>query len=210
MRRIILTIGIFLILGGLNLNAQTPTEIPTGKKFYIQSAMNYGYNNGGYWDIPGKPTDIKKGSNIQVWNLDDGHDREYVFFSTSNGYYEIRIGNTRGSRVDIQGGKTANGTSVKTWDRHGKANQNFLFHHMGNGRFKIFDRNSGKAICLAGRKNANGTNVHIWDDHNGPWMEWYLIDAKTKKAYIPDSGNATSRPSQRVNTKGSARKGTKR
>jgi uncharacterized protein (TIGR02145 family) len=74
---------------------------------------------------------------------------------------------------------------VKIWDKNGQNNQKFLFQHLGNGRFKIYDRNSGKALCLAGRKNSNGTNVHIWDDHNGPWMEWYLIEVKTKKAFEP-------------------------
>jgi hypothetical protein len=168
------------------IKAQTPTEMPTGKKFYIQSAMNYGTNNGGYWDVPGYPNEIQKGSNIQVYDLDEGHDRTFSLHRSSpEGYYEIQIGNTSKSRIDIQGAGKGNGTSVKTWDRNGKDHQRFLFHHLGNGRFKIFDKNSGKAICLAGRKNANRTNVHIWDDHNGAWMEWYLIDVQTKKAFVP-------------------------
>ncbi|MFO8022982.1 MAG: FISUMP domain-containing protein [Perlabentimonas sp.] len=185
-RRIIIPLS-FMVMA-LCLKAQTPTEMPTGTKFYIQSAMNYGKNNGGYWDIPGKPNSIKKGSNIQVWNLDSGADRMFTLHQSSErGYYEIQIGNTSKSRVDIQGRKTNNGTSVKTWESNGQTNQRFLFHHLGNGRFKVFDKNSRKALCLAGRKNANGTNVHIWDNHNGPWMEWYLVDVKTKKAFNPDN-----------------------
>lgn len=78
-------------------------------------------------------------------------------------------------------------------EKNNANNQQFKFVHLGNGRFKIYDRNSGKAICLAGRKNANGTNVHIWDDHNGPWMEWYLIDSETGRPFIPKSkANFTS------------------
>jgi hypothetical protein len=178
--------------------AQTPTDMPTGKKFYIQSAMNFGKNNGGYWDLPGvyQPSRaINKGANIQVWSLDAHHDRQFTLVKSNvNGYYEIQIGYTTNSRVDIQGRGTGNGTSVKIWDKNGQNNQKFLFHHLSDGRFKIYDRNSGKAICLAGRKNANGTNVHIWDDHNGPWMEWYLIDVKTKKAFIPGPIYITSTP----------------
>ena len=174
------------MLFALQLHSQTPTEMPTGKKFYIQSAINYGKNNGGYWDVPGYPNEIQKGSNIQVFDLDEGHDRTFTLHRSSpEGYYEIQIGNTSRSRIDIQGAGKGNGTSVKTWDRNGKDHQRFLFHHLGNGRFKIFDKNSGKAICLAGRSNSNRSNVHIWDDHNGPWMEWYLIDVQTKKPFIP-------------------------
>jgi hypothetical protein len=181
-------------------NAQTPTEIPTGKKFYIQSAMNYGKNNGGYWDVPGYPKEIQKGSNIQVYDFDEGHDRTFsMHFRDSDGYYEIKIGNTINSRIDIQGGETKNGTSVKTWTRNHRNNQMFLFHHLGNGKFKIFDKNSGKIICLKGRSNANGTNVHIWDNHNGPSVEWYLIDANTKKPFTPNAhNNKIPKPTGRV------------
>jgi len=193
MKRILLTISILMLTTAIALMAQAPTEMPNGKTFNIQSAMNYGKNQGGYWDIPGKPSHIKEGLNIQVWNIDNGHDRNFTLWKTSNGYYEIQIGNTTLSRVDIQGGKKDNGTSVKVWKKNNANNQQFKFVHLGNGRFKIYDRNSGKAICLAGRKNANGTNVHIWDDHNGPWMEWYLIDSETGRPFIPKSkANFTS------------------
>ncbi|NHB67128.1 RICIN domain-containing protein [Perlabentimonas gracilis] len=192
MKRTSLTICLLLLFGAQCLKAQTPTEMPTGKKYYIQSAMNFGKNNGGYWDVPGYPDEIQKGSNIQVFDLDQGHDRTFTLHRSSpEGYYEIQIGNTSRSRIDIQGAGKGNGTSVKTWDRNGKDHQRFLFHHLGNGRFKIFDKNSGKAICLAGRSSSNRSNVHIWDDHNGAWMEWYLIDTDTKKAFIPQPVSRT-------------------
>jgi hypothetical protein len=170
--------------------AQTPTEMPVGRRFYIQSAINFGKDNGGYWDVPGRPsatTDIARGSNIQVWTLDNHHDREFTLIETSDkGYYEIQVGNTRNSRVDVADGKREDRTNIQTWDRNGNIAQRFLFHHMGDGRFKIFYRNK-KALCLAGRSSNNGSNVHLWGDHNGPWMEWYLIDVQTKKPFIPSS-----------------------
>jgi hypothetical protein len=201
MKRIGLIISLFLLAGAFNLNAQKPADIPAGKKFFIQSAINYGKNNGGYWDVPGHPGNIEKGSNIQVWNLDNGHDRMFsMHFKDSYGYYEIKVGNTTNARIDIQGGKKGNGTSVKTWTRHSGNNQKFLFHHLGNGRFKIYDKNSGKAICLAGRSSKNGSNVHIWDDHHGAWMEWYLIDVGTKRAYVPREARPQGRPAARPST----------
>ncbi len=199
MKRIALTLSLLMLTGALSLFAQKPADIPTGKQFFIQSAINYGKNNGGYWDVPGYPKEIKKGSNIQVYDFDNNHDRKFsMHFKDSYGYYEIKIGNTVNSRVDIQGAKKGNGTSVKTWTRNRQNNQKFLFHHLGNGRFKIFDKNSGKIICLAGRSSKNRSNVHIWNDHNGAWTEWYLIDANTKRAYIPrakPTGRPTGRPS---------------
>lgn len=196
MRVITISFSFMLLVGIAGLNAQTPTDVPTGPaiRFKIQSAMNYGKNNGGYWDVPGvfQPgTAINRGANIQVWNMDAHHDRYFTFYKTSvDGYYGIQVGLTNETRIDIKGAKgpsTPNGSNVQVWDRNDLTNQQFLLHHLGNGRFKIYDRNSGKALCLAGRKNANGTNVHIWDDHNGPWMEWYLIDTETGRPFVPKS-----------------------
>ncbi|MDX9846098.1 MAG: RICIN domain-containing protein [Tenuifilaceae bacterium] len=191
-----LTLLIATLLAMVTANAQTPAEVPTGPgtRFHIQSAMNFGKNQGGYWDVPGifQPNmSISRGANIQVYDLDVHHDRYFTFYpSTVPGYYEIQVGLTNETRIDIQGAKgptTPNGSNVQVWDRTNLTNQRFLLHHLGNGRFKIYDQNSGKALCLANRSSSNRSNVHIWDDHNGPWMEWYLIDVKTKKPFVPYS-----------------------
>ncbi len=189
-----IAIGMMLTASGFIYGQRSSNvEIPSGKSFFIQSAMNYGSNMGGYWDIPGKPTRIEKGSNIQVWNLDEGMDRKFrLRQSPEAGFYEIQIGTTLNSRVDVAGGKTANGTNILTWEENNATNQRFAFVHLGNGRFKIYDRN-GKIICLKGKSNANGSNVHIWDDHNGAFTEWYLIDAYAKTVFIPGA-NPTPQP----------------
>ena len=180
-----------LVLATTLANAQTSVPMPTGKKFYIQSAMNYGKNYGGYWDVPGHPNTIEKGSNIQVWDLDGGHDREYTLFRGGpSGFYQIQVGNTLTSRVDIDGGRSNNGTNVKVWENNGATAQLFRFHHLGQGKFKIYDH-IGKVICLSNRSNNNGSNVHIWDSHDGPWTEWYLIDAQTKMAFVPQTASKT-------------------
>ena len=170
---------------------QTPAEMPTSRMFLIQSAMNYGENSGGYWDIPNSPSQIARGSNIQVWDLDGGMDRKFTLHpSSSAGFYEIQVGTTSNARVDIDYCKADNGTNVRAWDANGSTCQRFLFQHLGNGRFKIFDYN-GKVLCLANRSSNNGSNVHIWDNHDGPWMEWYLIDAQSGQPYIPKESHAS-------------------
>ena len=170
MRKLTLSIFALVVTFTMQANAQTITELPVGYKFYIQSAINYGLNTGGYWDIPGKPDAIQRGSNIQVWTLDEGHDRVFtVIESPEKGYYELQVGNTANARVDISAGKREDATNVQVWDRNGMPPQRFQFRHLGNGRFKIFDRN-GRALCLARRSSANGSNVHIWGDPTGAWM----------------------------------------
>ncbi len=178
-------VALFLLLAITTKAQKNASVMVTGKKFLIQSAMNYGRDSGGYLDIPGTPTMINKGSNIQVWNLDNGEDRKFSFInSDETGYYEIVIGNTQDSRVDVENGSSNNGANIRVWERNNNNAQKFTFQHIGNGRFKILDRN-GKIITLSNRSSSNGTNVHIWDNHDGVWAEWHIIDPETNKTFIP-------------------------
>ncbi|MFO7885121.1 MAG: RICIN domain-containing protein [Desulfobacteraceae bacterium] len=194
MKKITLIISMFMLIGAFTLEAQDPTEMPEGKFFYIRSVMDSGNGNLGFWDVPGtmapnpEPSErkIQRGKNIQVYARDNGHDRKFLFHSASDGFYEIQVGLSNNSRIDIDNAGTENGTNVKVWDRNGSQAQQFKFHHLGNGRFKIYDRN-GKILCLAGRSNNNRSNVHIWEDHGGDWTEWYLYDVATKQAFVPEA-----------------------
>ena len=184
-KSLILIAGFLLVSASASIAQNSASVMVTGKKFLIQSAMNYGRDNGGYLDIPGSPTLINKGSNIQVWNLDNGEDRKFTFINSNEaGYYEIIIGNTQDSRIDVEKGSEKNGTNVQVWEKNGGNTQKFTFAHLGNGRFKILDRN-GKIITLSDRSSSNGSNVHIWDNHDGVWAEWYVVDPDTRKAFIP-------------------------
>lgn len=175
----------FLLTAPVSFCQNSASVMITGKKFLIQSAMNYGRDNGGFLDIPGTPTLINKGSNIQVWDLDNGEDRKYTFQKCNEaGYYEIIIGNTQDSRIDVDKGLSKNGTNIQVWEKNGDNAQKFTFQHLGNGRFKILDKN-GNIITLANRSSSNGSNVHIWDNHDGVWTEWFIVDPDTKKAFIP-------------------------
>ncbi|MDY0280499.1 MAG: RICIN domain-containing protein [Salinivirgaceae bacterium] len=197
-----LVLSLALLTSGVAFGQRSSNvEMPVYKDYWIQSAMSYG-SSSGYWDIPGKSSIIQKGANIQVWNIDHGIDRKYTLRKSSeNGFYEIYVGGDTGKRVDVSSGKSANGTNVGVWDRNSGANQRFAFVHLGNGRFKIYDRN-GNIICLEGRKNNNGTNVHMWNDHNGSFVEWYLIDPSTNSAYIPNAKpSPTAKPAPKPTPK---------
>ena len=85
--KFIALILILLVSGYSYAQRSSNVTMPIGEQFIIQSAMNYGANNGGCWDIPGHPGTIGNGSNIQVWTLDGGHDRKYTILnSPENGF----------------------------------------------------------------------------------------------------------------------------
>ncbi|SDX62325.1 hypothetical protein SAMN05444411_10773 [Lutibacter oricola] len=169
-------------------------KIPSTKEFIIQSAMNYGKNSGGCWDIPGDNPSLSDGKNFQVWNLDGGFDRKFKFTDSSMpGYYEIQVSYSPRYRVNVDGGRTKNGTNVELWSNNSNKRQNLKLKHLGNGRFKIYT-NTNRVLCLDGRKNHNGSNIHIWEDHNGAWTEWYLVDPYTKKAFVPTKNHTIKVP----------------
>lgn len=187
MKRILLILTIFLIIQADMLNAQTAVRMPVGEVFYIQSAYAYGRSSNAYWDIGGV-NDVTKGENLKIWKLDNGRDRQFkIMNSSQRGYYELQIGNWD-SRVDIEGGNQEKRTPIQVWEPNHSSSQRFLFHHLGNGRFKIYTT-AGKIVCLKEHNENNGNPIHLWDDHNGIYTEWYLIKKSTNKAFVPGASD---------------------
>ncbi len=157
-------------------------------RFIIQSALNFGKNDGGCWDIPGN-NHPKQGDNLKVWSLDEGTDRVYSVVQAKNkAYYNIIVGPARGTDfvVDVAGNGYQNGTNIIVWKLKNKSPQNFYFKHLGNGRYHILNQN-GKAIALANGSSQNGSNIITWVEHGQKSAEWYLLDVDTRKPFIPYS-----------------------
>jgi len=185
----IIYIGFMLIILSIkSVNAQD--YIPHNHVYYIQSALNYGKNSFGCWDIRGKDLSFKNGQNLIVWQLSDKQaDRKfklsYIQESGAKYWYIISPEYTKGwGRIDVAGCGNSNGTNIQVYERNNSSAQKFWFKHLGNGRFKIYNVN-GKVLCLDYQKSDNGTNIHLWDDQNVRSTEWYLIDVNTNQAYIP-------------------------
>lgn len=160
-------------------------SLPSGA-FIIQSAMNYGRNKGGCWDIPGgKNPKLKNGKNVEIWECNGGKDQHFRTIWMSGQYYCLYSFNNRKYVVNVDGGKTANGTNVELWSKNSNNRQKLKFKHLGGGKYKIYTYRN-KVLCLSNRSNKNGTNIHTWDDHNGAWTEWYILNAYTKKPILPD------------------------
>ena len=179
---------IILLFCALSVNAQV--YIPHNHVYYVQSALNYGKNPYGCWDIKGSDVKFKNGQSIVVWQLSDKQDDRkfqmaYIQSSGDKYLYIILPKYAKGwGRVDVAGGSSNNGTNIHMWERNSSSAQKFWFKHMGNGRFKIYNVN-GKVLCLDQQKSDNGTNVHLWSDNNATSTQWYLIDVQTNQAYVP-------------------------
>lgn len=159
--------------------------------FYIQSALYYGKDTKGFWDCPGTAYP-KSGDNLQIYELSDfNYDRKFQIMhsATSFNHYSISVADNPNIVVGIDKNNPGDGVNVLLWDRVLSTAQNFTFKHMGNGRFKIFNYHN-RVVCT-GREGTNGMNIHTWGDHEGPWMEWYFIDAETHLPFIPGESGLT-------------------
>lgn len=164
-------------------------KMKTGTKFVIQSAMNYGRNNLGFWDVRGTPQVITNGMTFNVWALDTkAIDRLYTLYEApESGYYYISVGDNPNmvlNTADCKG--SSSGTGILAWEKHGDFCQKFYFQHLGSGRFKIFADNN-HLIALDNRSSDNGAKIQMWENLDGAFVEWYLVDAETNQLFIPSA-----------------------
>lgn len=174
---------------GLQLNAQ-PSQgaiMPRSGSYYIQSAISYGRNDNGCWERPGGGDKAYKGENIRIWKKDNAKTKLFSFKSdgSSNGWYKIVVNGESSLVADVAGGDLSqNGGNIGFWEENGGANQRFLFHHMANGRFKIYTA-EGKIVNLANNNDNDDNNVQIWDDHDSPHCEWFIVGSDGNK-FVPE------------------------
>lgn len=170
------------------------------KTVYIQSAINFGRDSRGYFDIPGRKNP-QHGNNIQVYELSDfDPDRKYDIFQSNSSFAHYSIApscdNTllvtsrSASQKSMRDIMTNRKPATQTLDDIGLTEmknipaQNFTFRHLGGGKFKIYNHEE-KVICLGQKSSQNGSNVMLGDDDSGAWTEWYLLDAETNRPFIP-------------------------
>ena len=116
---------------------------------------------------------------------------EWVFYSSRNSsalvpglsvcYYDLYSANIQtdvynivsradigGRFLDIQAGKTANGTPVWLFANNATSAQHWYIENLGNDNYKIVsnkDRNYGLNV-IGGHNNLSGTAVGLWNCHN--------------------------------------------
>lgn len=156
------------------------------QRYVIQSAISYGRNNKGFWDLTGDGKSVvKNGANIKIWAMQQNDwDRNYKFVKKPESHYYQMVSTNPNLVVDLSGGKTHNESNIQLWEKNGSVAQDFYLKHLGNGRFKIYHR-SGKIVVLKNSTDDNGNNIHLWEDHDKIQCEWYLLDPNTKRVYIP-------------------------
>jgi len=202
-----LTISILLVLFTFTGSLFAEKLIPSNKSFWIQSAKEYGRSSKGVWDIPGHPRKFKLGQKIQVWKIktknNRDRDRRFYFKHISGDWYRIESALSGRHALAVSGGRFNNGSRIELWSRNSHIGQKFRMKYLGRGKWKIYTSRN-YVVCLDNRTSKNGTKVHLWKDHNGPWMEWLLVNPRTKKHFTP-TVNKSSNTSSKLSLKESSK-----
>lgn len=195
MKRNLTVVAIFaIVMMSFSSFAQKTGEIVnidlTQNTFYIKCVAN-----GKYLDLPGYAEKAQKenGSNVQLWDLDDGADRTIKFIPAQDGYYFIRFQHAS-VNMDVHGCyagkyfcrtyKKDKGANVQIWSAGNSDPQQWKIEKIKPGQYRITNRYSGKVLdASASNINNNGCNVQQWDWHGGDNQLWEIVDVKTRSKY---------------------------
>lgn len=122
--------------------------------------------------------------------------------------YVIRNLTNKSIVMDIYNADTRSGANLQTWTDNGGLAQHFQLRHVGGGKYRIENQNSGIGFNAYNNGTANGTNVMQWPYMGQSNEKWYFRDAGNGSYYIvgEQSGKAitfdgtyTDNPKQGLN-----------
>lgn len=183
-------IALFALLLAIPAKAQKRTVKKqvslTESVFYIKNVQS-----GRYMDLPGNPGKTDNGTNVQIWDLDNGSDRKFKFVDAGDGYYYIKPQHCSNSRLDVEGCwpdryfcnhyKNKNGAPIQIWSHDDNDVGKWKLEQVEKGRFVILNKYSGKVLDATG--SGNGSSIVIWSKHSGANQQWELITVDKSERY---------------------------
>lgn len=154
--------------GGSTPIGKTGAVIDTANTYFIQN-VNSGLN---LEVADGKAED---GANVQQGDSVADH---WTFSDAGNGYYYIysTLGDGKTYLLDVDYGKTENGTNIGIWSNTNSDAQLFKLVDNGDGTYTIVTKASGDASALgiASGSKDNGANVVEWECNDSADQKWKL------------------------------------
>ena len=95
--------------------------------------------------------------NVNLFPIQDG---KYYVHSTINGKYVWDM--------------DPNSCNLHLWEKHGGANQQFIFKSDAVARYRIYCAQNGKAVDNCNSDQSSGANVWLYDYNDTPAQHWYL------------------------------------
>ena len=148
-------------------------------RFYSAGNGYYTMMNklGCYLDVDGGIA--KNGRNVLVYTKNDTNAQKWKLIKTTADNVNISdslftFSSKVGSNLvlDVDGGKTADGTNVQIYKGNDSNAQKFNVQPTGDGWFKISNPLSGKCLDVNGGSNKSGTNVQLYSYNGTDAQKW--------------------------------------
>ena len=68
----------------------------------------------------------------------------------------------------------SNSSNLQLWEKHGGANQQFIFKSDGVAKYRIYCAQNGKAVDCQGSNESNGANVWLYPYNDTSAQHWHL------------------------------------
>lgn len=150
-------------------------------------------NSGQYMEV----TDgtAAAGTNVQQWGASEASAHNtWQVKAASDGYYYIvsMLGDGNTYYLDLDYGKTDNGTNIGIYTNTNSDAQLFKFVDNGNGIYTIVTKSSAdkSAVEVSGASTDSGANVQQWELNGNNCQKWYA-----EKVEYPSVTEPTTEPS---------------
>lgn len=156
---------------GTNI-VQADADSSIAQKWYVVKDSSIAYRiysalTGAAIDITG--ASISDGTNIQSYEPNGSSAQSWNFENTDigdlSGSYNVESAVGTGYGLDVAGGSTSSGGNVQLYVLNGTDAQVFVFTKLGNGYYKIINKNSSLALDVTSGSTANYANVqqYAWN-----------------------------------------------
>lgn len=173
-------------LGVLNASASSGANVAAFSRNDILSQYWYIEKCGSGYSIKnaksGLALDVQgnkkaDGANIEVYTAKGTVNQQFAIkgaLLVSNGTYVITSELALPLVLDIKDGSKANSANAQLNRSLGKASQQFVFTHLGNGIYKIINKASGKALDVKGGSTSNSANVAQYTYSGNDNQKWRI------------------------------------
>lgn len=165
--------------------------------YYLKNKLGY------YLDVSGGSAN--NGSNIQVYSFNRTKAQKFklrpttIYTLISEGNYVFQSALNNQKVIDVEGGKSQNGTNIQLWESNGTNAQKYHVQLVSMGYYKIASAISGRVLDVAGGVRGSGVNVHLYDYNGTDAQLWRFYNAgngyyyiKNKLGYFIDVSNAST------------------
>lgn len=160
----------------------TPAVLTEGAVYMIQNE-----NSGLYMEV--KDANAENTANVQQW----GAENTWRVLSAGNGYYYLysQLGDKVTYLLDIDMGKSDNGTNIQIYTDTKADAQQFKFVRNDDGTYYILTKSSGDKSCVAvsSASTSSGANIIQWEYKAGDKSQKWILTQVEDTGCIMDTNS---------------------